>query len=799
MFKGSEINNDDTFDFIKELFNFDRNLDINAIYYNQSTILGEIIVLGLYDEFEKFIDNIEAVKNEKKETKFNCTKRKSPYFKQQHKGIKLKRSVKTEIKDNINDFVGDLDVSRFFNMSEDKNDGDKIFELKKFIYYSLCIDPTIRKYLMRHYLLYFIKSSKFQEYKDIISLDTSSKNKKNKELINTFLMHIGEYKIIPYIFIDFKKNDGKTYGFTTCGETTLLNLLNFYFINNTGIFKVKKGKFSEALEKFYSIYPSMEAQLKNIENTTKAWLEVVSNLKKNDKEEKEVILYNRDGDLHNNIKNIIFIFKEILNVEEEDIEEILGKISSKNIQIVNINTKEIEFLLDDRFQVFFRPGHGEIIPINSNSRSPLRLKRSEDFSTLYYNIFDKIDYTDDYENQLGKEIYEILINNNYKNTILQIFLNSLTRLILVKENLKEIPENILNLTNLTYLNIYGGDLSLELPPSIGNLTKLTELNLHNNNLTNIPDTIGNLTNLTKLDLSYNKLSTIPDTIGLLTNLIELDLSKNNLTELPDWTKNLTNLRKLVLNNNKLTDLPDTIGLLTNLTSLNLNNNNFIKLPDSIGNLTKLTYLSLTRVNLLDVPDTIGSLTNLSSLLLDYNKLTELPDTIGNLTNLTTLYLRNNKLTDVPNTIRNLTNLDTVYLENNKLTDLPDTIGKLSNLDQLVLYNNELIQLPDTIGKLTNLITLNLSANKLTELPDTIGNLSNLSYLFLDNNKLTELPDTIGNLTNLTKLVLNNNKLIKIPDSIGNLNNLSELVLDNKLTKIPDRIRELPNCNLVLHR
>jgi len=87
IFKSNEIN-DTTFDFIKELFTFDRNQNINNIYYNKSTILGSIIISGLYDEFEKLIDEIKTL--------LNCSKRESPYFKQQHKGIKMIRSDKLE-------------------------------------------------------------------------------------------------------------------------------------------------------------------------------------------------------------------------------------------------------------------------------------------------------------------------------------------------------------------------------------------------------------------------------------------------------------------------------------------------------------------------------------------------------------------------------------------------------------------------------------------------------------------------------------------------------------------------------
>jgi len=78
----------------------------------------------------------------------------------------------------------------------------------------------------------------------------------------------------------------------------------------------------------------------------------------------------------------------------------------------------------------------------------------------------------------------------------------------------EIPEEIENLTNLTYLGLYSNQLTGEIPPEIGNLTNLTYLGLYSNQLTGeIPPEIGNLTNLTGLYLFSNQLSgVIPEEI-----------------------------------------------------------------------------------------------------------------------------------------------------------------------------------------------------------------------------------------------------------------------------------------------
>ena len=369
IFKTNKKEND-TFDFIKELFNFSRG-NINTIYHNKTNILGSIINSGLYDDFEKLIDEIKI-----KETDgdiLNCSKRQSPYFTQQHKG---KRNKKVHIKTKINYFIGDIDISRFLEINiikedegkEDEEKEKKEFEIKKFIYYSICIDSQIRKYIMRHYLLHFIKSRAFFKYKDKL-LNTSA-NETNKKIINNFLMTIDKYELIPYGNVNITKNDKKKYSFSSCGETTLLNLLNYYFINYEGKFNIP-GDVSDELKNFYVLYNTMENQLKNIDDTIKDWCEmVVSNLKKSHIEETEVNLYNYEGDIHNNIKNIIFVLKTILKSNGNDVKNILTNISKKEdedededenkIVIVFIDENTIEFKIDKKYTVRFEPGHGAI-------------------------------------------------------------------------------------------------------------------------------------------------------------------------------------------------------------------------------------------------------------------------------------------------------------------------------------------------------------------------------------------------------------------------------------------------------
>jgi len=118
----------------------------------------------------------------------------------------------------------------------------------------------------------------------------------------------------------------------------------------------------------------------------------------------------------------------------------------------------------------------------------------------------------------------------------------------------QIPPEIGNLTNLTYLDLGWNQLTGEIPPEIGNLTNLTTLNLQGNELSGeIPPEIGSLTNLTHLRLIYNQLiGEIPSEIGNLVNLEILGLNHNQLSgEIPPEIGNLTNLIAVWLFNNQL--------------------------------------------------------------------------------------------------------------------------------------------------------------------------------------------------------------------------------------------------------
>ena len=161
----------------------------------------------------------------------------------------------------------------------------------------------------------------------------------------------------------------------------------------------------------------------------------------------------------------------------------------------------------------------------------------------------------------------------------------------------DIPPEIGNLTNLTYLNLHSTLLTGSIPPEIGQLTNLTYLSLSHTQLTGaIPSEIGNLINLTGIWLSNTQITgEIPVEIGNLTNLEEIYLYTNQLVgEIPIEIGNLTNLRNLNLRENSLTGtIPSEIGNLTNLGFLFLNNNQLTgEIPQSVCDLIESNNLNM---------------------------------------------------------------------------------------------------------------------------------------------------------------------------------------------------------------
>ena len=107
----------------------------------------------------------------------------------------------------------------------------------------------------------------------------------------------------------------------------------------------------------------------------------------------------------------------------------------------------------------------------------------------------------------------------------------------ITQKISEIPENIDQLTALSYLAIEKHDI-ITIPSNFTQLSSLTSLKFSNNWLISLPENFGNLTSLIILDFGYNQIASIPESVGGLINLEYLFLFNNQLTSLPETICNL---------------------------------------------------------------------------------------------------------------------------------------------------------------------------------------------------------------------------------------------------------------------
>ena len=149
------------------------------------------------------------------------------------------------------------------------------------------------------------------------------------------------------------------------------------------------------------------------------------------------------------------------------------------------------------------------------------------------------------------------------------------------------PNDVLQLTNLTWIHLSNCSIQGTIPPEIGNLKELINLELSCNNMT----------------------GEIPVEIGNLVNLWQLDLLNNSFTgKLPVGLRNLSKLERFDVSMNSIEGDLSELRLLSNLVSLKLFENKFCgQLPTEFGEFKKLVYLALYKNNFTGpLPQNLGS-------------------------------------------------------------------------------------------------------------------------------------------------------------------------------------------------
>lgn len=161
---------------------------------------------------------------------------------------------------------------------------------------------------------------------------------------------------------------------------------------------------------------------------------------------------------------------------------------------------------------------------------------------------------------------------------------------------------------------------LQFPIEILNLWDLTELEIIGGNFTYFPEDISILSKLKKLSLISTKISVIPKEIFELPSLTYLSLKNNRLAHLPKLSAN-SEIRQLILGRNylKAKALQTFFNEVPHLEYLDLGHNFINEIPTSLYKLSKLRRLNLEDNKLHDLPLKLKEeLTNLHHLSVGNN-------------------------------------------------------------------------------------------------------------------------------------------------------------------------------------
>ncbi|KAM7181315.1 leucine-rich repeat and calponin homology domain-containing protein 1 isoform 6-T10 [Macrochelys suwanniensis] len=160
---------------------------------------------------------------------------------------------------------------------------------------------------------------------------------------------------------------------------------------------------------------------------------------------------------------------------------------------------------------------------------------------------------------------------------------------LSKNRLTEVPMELCHFVSLETLNLYHNCIKI-IPDAIVNLQMLTYLNLSRNQLSSLPACLCGLP-LKVLIASNNKLGSLPEEIGQLKQLMELDVSCNEITALPQQIGQLKSLRELNIRRNYLKVLPQELVALP-LVKFDFSCNKVLVIPICFRKMVQLQVLLL---------------------------------------------------------------------------------------------------------------------------------------------------------------------------------------------------------------
>ncbi|KAF8250892.1 L domain-like protein [Wilcoxina mikolae CBS 423.85] len=257
-----------------------------------------------------------------------------------------------------------------------------------------------------------------------------------------------------------------------------------------------------------------------------------------------------------------------------------------------------------------------------------------------------------------------------------------------------------------------GEVGEELAQQFGGLSFI---DMHNNLLTGLPANLVQLTELTVLNLSGNQLDNgVLDIIFQIPTLKDLKLGKNNLEgEVDASISKLVALESLELQDNKLTSLPSSIGECCRLRSLNIARNALTALP-----LEELQHCHLLEIDISQnklsgtfFPASVERWETLQSLNVKGNHITSFTESSVVLPALNQLFASNNQLTSFP-TLTGWDELLVLLVDQNQITMLPEELYGIRRLRTLDFSGNSVKTIDPRLGAMDSLEVISFAGNPL---------------------------------------------------------------------------------------
>lgn len=291
------------------------------------------------------------------------------------------------------------------------------------------------------------------------------------------------------------------------------------------------------------------------------------------------------------------------------------------------------------------------------------------------------------------------------------------------ENYGYDPENYENIDEL----IINDDEELLPLPELGLMQNLENLQLVNDNIKELPESLVDLKNLSFVDVSHNNLVKLPEfkksglTVRVYSNRIK-EFPNDNIIYYPGRDRQARDTISVSMPGEK--DEKDYFSILPPENKLNIflfvpdedldtfcdisetfaefceDDNNWKARWENVHgkekllsnkswryNYEKCNDLQLLK-NLINQPDlTNEELLEKKLIKIFTKRLTKIPDVIGCLENVKNISFFNNNLSDLPDTMKNLVNLEKIVLTMNRFKKVPLVLLKLPKLKEIWLHAN----------------------------------------------------------------------------------------------------------------